>query len=172
MKDLIHIPEPRLLFKHNQAMEDPRDGLTLFGPLDEGKPYGVRAGIIGTKGGIHRFKKWATKIQYPISNSPPQYARPIFPGFEAVFRIPFNPDPAIELEVSEQTLAEAYLLDDRHQRVYKTVETYSTKIAKAINEEESDADIWFVVIPDEVYRYCRPKSYVEAELRITSSTKM
>jgi hypothetical protein len=27
MTDLIHIPEPRLLFRHNQAMEDPRDGL-------------------------------------------------------------------------------------------------------------------------------------------------
>jgi hypothetical protein len=29
MKDLIYIPEPRLLFRHGQAMEDPRDGLTL-----------------------------------------------------------------------------------------------------------------------------------------------
>ena len=30
MKDLIYIPEPRLLFRHDQAMEDPRDGLTLY----------------------------------------------------------------------------------------------------------------------------------------------
>jgi hypothetical protein len=38
MKDLIHIPEPRLLFRHNQATEDPRDGLfmpTLFLDIDE-----------------------------------------------------------------------------------------------------------------------------------------
>ena len=55
MKDLIHIPEPRLLFRHGQAMEDPRDGLTLFGPLDESKPYGIKAGVIGTETGIKCF---------------------------------------------------------------------------------------------------------------------
>ena len=55
MKDLIHIPEPRLLFRHDQTVEDPPDGLTLFGPLDESKPYGIRAGVIGTETGIKSF---------------------------------------------------------------------------------------------------------------------
>ena len=44
---LIRLEEPPLLFKYGQSVEDPRDGLTLFGPLDEGRPYGVRAGVIG-----------------------------------------------------------------------------------------------------------------------------
>jgi hypothetical protein len=57
MKDLIYIPEPRLLFRHGQAMEDPRDGLTLFGPLDESKPYGIKAGVIGTETGIKCFER-------------------------------------------------------------------------------------------------------------------
>lgn len=39
MRKLLKLDEPCLLFQHDQAMEDPRDGLTLFGPLDEGKPY-------------------------------------------------------------------------------------------------------------------------------------
>jgi hypothetical protein len=45
---LLKLPEPLLLFRHGQAMEDPRDGLTLFGPLDFAAPLGVRAGLVGT----------------------------------------------------------------------------------------------------------------------------
>lgn len=41
MEELIKLTEPPLLFGHGQAMEDPRDGLSLFGPLDEGKTYGI-----------------------------------------------------------------------------------------------------------------------------------
>lgn len=57
MNELIHIAEPLLLFRHKQATEDPRDGLTLFGPLDEGKPYGIKAGVIGTEAGIEYFER-------------------------------------------------------------------------------------------------------------------
>lgn len=35
MKQLVKLPEPALLFGYNQSMEDPRDGLTLFGPLEQ-----------------------------------------------------------------------------------------------------------------------------------------
>ena len=43
MPDLVYLQEPMLLFGYDQPIEDPRDGLSLFGPLDAGKPYGVRA---------------------------------------------------------------------------------------------------------------------------------
>jgi hypothetical protein len=33
---LIYITEPRLRFGYGQALEDPRDGLSLFGPFDHG----------------------------------------------------------------------------------------------------------------------------------------
>jgi len=54
-RKLIYLPEPLLLFRHGQAMEDPRDGLTLFGPLDIASPLGVRAGVVGTEDGITAF---------------------------------------------------------------------------------------------------------------------
>jgi hypothetical protein len=44
MPDLIHLPEPRLLFGYNQSLEDPRDGLTLLGPHDPAQNYGVQYG--------------------------------------------------------------------------------------------------------------------------------
>ena len=71
MNELIHIPEPLLLFGHKQATEDPRDGLTLFGPLDEGKPYGIKAGGIGTKSGIEYFERWVEWVQRPVFTRPP-----------------------------------------------------------------------------------------------------
>lgn len=153
-------------------MEDPRDGLTLFGPLDEGKPYGIRAGVLGTKDGIRRFNNWVARIQEPIANDPPDIARPPFPGFEAAFNIPWNPRAVLEIEISSEDLYRCLHLGDKYQRVFKTVELYSSKILEAVREEESAVDIWFVVVPDDVYKYCRPKSYVEAALRVQVETEM
>ena len=86
---LIHFPEPTLLFRHNQSVEDPRDGLSLFGPLDKGSPYGIRAGVIGTKDGLRRFRDWAVKIQGAVIQPDPdelfQLSHPPYPGFEAAF---------------------------------------------------------------------------------------
>jgi hypothetical protein len=153
-------------------MEDPKDGLMLFGPLDEGMPYGIRAGVIGTKDGIRRFRRWLERIQKPIFDEPRHPARPPFPGFEAVFRIPWNPQPTIEIEVPETDLSGTLRLDDRHQRVYKTVEVYSSRIIEAIQQEETQVDVWFVIIPDDVHKYCRPQSRVEPELQIEAASKM
>lgn len=172
MRNLVHIEEPTLLFRHNQSFEDPRDGLTLFGPLDQGKPYGIQAGVIGTPDGIRRFRNWVGKIQRPILNDPPQIARPPFPGFEAAFRLPWSSQPIIEIEVPKDELELAVHLDDRHQRVYKTVEAYSQRIILAARQEEARVDIWFVIIPDDVYKYCRPKSYVEPALQVQAQSKM
>src|SRR5258708_6995714 len=72
MNRLIKLSEPSLLFGYGQSMEDPRDGLTLFGPLDEGKPYGIRPGVIGTKSGRERFARWVEKIRGPVMQTPIQ----------------------------------------------------------------------------------------------------
>ena len=63
IRNLVYLPEPRLLFRYGQAMEDPRDGLTLFGPLDEISPYGIRAAVVGTPAGIRKYKSWVQWIQ-------------------------------------------------------------------------------------------------------------
>ena len=60
MRKLIRIAEPLLLFRHGQAMEDPRDGLTLFGPHDKGSLFGIRTRAIGTQAGIDKFNVWTS----------------------------------------------------------------------------------------------------------------
>ncbi|MGH9893532.1 MAG: hypothetical protein ACREA0_16400, partial [bacterium] len=56
-------------------------------------------------------------------------------------------------------------LEDRHLRVHRTVTVYADRISSARRQQELTPDLWFVVIPDDVYKYCRPESRVPVELR-------
>jgi hypothetical protein len=59
----------------------------------------------------------------------------------------------------------ALLIRDGHLRVYQTVGVYADRILDALNREEVGVDVWFVVIPDNVHKYCRPKSRVPSQLQ-------
>lgn len=174
MSDLKKLAEPKLLFGHNQAMEDPRDGLTLFNPLDEGKVYGLRAGVIGTTEGIRRYNSWVKRIQLPIIDTDKfgnsLIHRPYFPGFEAAFRIPWQ-SRALEVVIPDGELEKYLYLDDRYNRVYKTVSVYTERILNSTRQEEAPVDIWFVIIPEAVWQKCRPRSVVEAALKIEEKEK-
>lgn len=161
MRKLIRIPEPCLLFDHDQATEDPRDGLTLFGPLDKGKPYGVKAGVIGTKAGIALFERWVEWVQHPVLTVPPVLGRPPFPGFETVFRTPWNPRPVLAIEVGDEEIDRSLYLDEPHERVYGTVTVFAERLLRAKREEEEKPELWFVVVPGRVWKYCRPNSVIE-----------
>ncbi|MFN3165775.1 MAG: hypothetical protein ACE37H_01790 [Phycisphaeraceae bacterium] len=163
----IVLKEPHLLFHYEQATEDPRDGLTLFGPLEKGKPYGIRFGVVGTADGVKYFREWVTRIQTPVGD-PDEIARPVFPGFEAAFGIPWKPNPQHEVLIDEAELHRRLNFGDRHHRVYKAVDLYEEAILKIHTTEESPVDLWFVVVPDDVHRLCRPQSTVDAESRIDS----
>lgn len=162
------IDEPRLLFNYEQATEDPRDGLTLFGPLERGKPYGIRFAVVGTPGGIQRFRGWVERLQLPIGD-PADRGRPPFPGFEAAFGIPWRPEPQFELAIDEQELHRRINFEDKHHRVYSAVDLYEEAILKTVSAEETPVDVWFVVVPDEVYRNCRPQSAVSKVDRVHST---
>ncbi|MCF7634655.1 MAG: hypothetical protein LLF82_000119 [Dehalococcoides mccartyi] len=169
---LLRIEEPKLLFGHRQSVEDPRDGLTLFGPLDAGKPFGIRAGVIGTRDGLRRFKNWVKQIQVPSTGKLSSPARPVYPGFEAAFGIPWVPEPATEIEIPGDELYQAIHLDDQHLRVYKTVDLYASRIVDSLKKDDVAVDVWFIVIPDDVYKYGRPMSMVESDKRIKAVNRL
>jgi len=172
MMQLLHISEPRLLFDHGQTMEDPRDGITLFGPLDQEKVIGIRAGVIGTAAGIERFTRWVRTIQAPVVPGANPNARPLFPGFEAAFRVPWNPQPVLTRTIDEAELNNRLHVADKYQRVYQTVDLFAEAIIAAAKTEEMAPDVWVVVVPDDVYRYCRPQSNVEVALQVKPATKL
>lgn len=186
MNTLTRFDEPTLSFGYGEATEDPRDGLTLFGPLDEGKPYGVRAGAVGSSAAIERLARWIHTIQRPVVSAKVtqweaeskwdhveawERARPPFPGFEATFGIPWSSAPLVTCEVPDDELRSALFINDPAQRVYKTVEVYSRRIIDALREEEVRPDVWYVVIPEDIYRYCRPQSRIASGLAIETKSE-
>ena len=152
MKELIYIPEPNMLFANGQKCADARDGLALFGPLS--KIYGIKSGVVGTKNGLSVFKNYINHIQKPIYNTN-NITRPMFPGFEAVFGCKWDADHVVFKEVTNEEIGKHLYTDSAHKRTYDLVSLFINKIIAANKNEDEKVDIWFVIVPDEIYQYCQ-----------------
>ena len=91
---------------------------------------------------------------------PRQQAPPRGLAGEAAFQVPWNPEPALELNVDLAEINRRVHIDDPHQRVYQTVDLFANAIIEAIRTEDVKPEMWFVIIPDEIHKCCRPKSIV------------
>ena len=89
-------------------------------------------------------------MQRPVRLQNPVLARPHFPGFRDSLSHSLGRAPALAIEIDENELKAKCGLDDKHQRVFQTVELFSKAIIDALRNEESKPDVWFVVIPDYV----------------------
>lgn len=168
---LQHIKEPRLGFRYGQEMEHPKDGLFLFGPWDDrANPAEMRIGVIGTPNGLNCFREWVESIRRyipPKNPNEPHHAG--WPGFQAVFDAQWPENPLVELTVLADDVRTSIRLTDRHEAIYKTVDLFEDPIRRHLRQEEAPPTMWFVIIPEEVYRYGRPKSVVPKEERITGN---
>lgn len=160
---LLHIPEPRLIFGFGQKLVDPRDGITLFGPFTRDKLAGqLNVGIIGPREQRKALKNYLEKIHKPVHSETQEIARPFFPGFEAAFGVCINFNNIPELDVPMEEIAKYLLYTDGHQRVHNLCNLYSGRLTKYVKEEEMPVNVWFVVIPDDIYLYGRPKSKIQS----------
>lgn len=169
MSRLIHLDEPTLKFACGQDLAHPKDGLTLFGPYTQ-TPGSLRYGVIGTPDGIELFNRWMERIGKYI----PAYkgakfrtkrdaehnklAHQYFPGFQSAFRIIWNAQPEIVCEVPNDALANALKFHERHTRVANVVKVYAKRLTKQNYQSDKKPDLWFVIVPKEVFLYCRPRS--------------
>jgi hypothetical protein len=168
------LPEPKLEFGFGQRQEDPRNGLFLFGPIsDRRKPSGIRAGVIGTPKGVTNFKKWLSDanrfIPAASDKSLHQFA---FPGFEATFRTKWPSEPVVEIALSATEIGNNIRQSDRHKAIYDTVSLFEAPIREKLREDDVQVDVWFVVIPDEVWRLGRPLSRLTSSEAIYSAGAM
>jgi len=154
------------MFGFGQKLEDPRDGLTLFGPIENNKPYGIMNGVVGTKQGLAKFKAYVDSIAKPIFNAN-SISRPFFPGFDTVFRTKWSSEKIVFNEIKNSEIEKYLYIEDTHTRTYGLVSLFAEKIIKTVEDEDAKADVWFVIIPDEIYQYCRPKSSLPRELVVT-----
>lgn len=158
---LIHIEEPMLTFGYNQKIEDPRDGLTLFGPFTNKSHFGqIRIGIIGVKKQRDAVKKYINELHKPIINIENDIARPYFPGLESTFGIEINTEHIQEININEQEIDKYLHYSDGHQRVFNLTNLYAERLNKYLNEEHVPVSVWFVAISDEIYQYGKNKSSI------------
>lgn len=164
MPKLKHIREPFLLFNYNQKVIDPRDGLSIFGPFNKNKINNFSIGIIGTPNGLKRMKNWINIFMKPIFPIKKDVAKPLYPGFESIFGVSINDNSTIEIEVDEKKLKKYYRYSDKHVRVASMVDLYVDSLVDYKHDDDRPPiNLWFVVIPDDVYLYGRIKSKSAAD---------
>lgn len=167
-EQLQFLSEPLLRFGYNQCLYDPKDGLFLFGPLiDERKPVQIRVGVVGTAEGIARYRGWVQSISGylpPLKPDSPHHLG--FPGFEAVFKTSWPTTPVVEIPVSASEISRLIRLSDRHLAIYETVSLFADPIRRKLREDDVQVDVWFVVVPEEIYLLGRPKSQVRRNERV------
>jgi len=157
-RQLLPFAEPRLRFAYGQALADPKDGLVLFGPPEE--VMGTQYGVIGTPEGIEQFKAWAARLGGAIDADPTVSSSVMFPGFETVFRTQWNATPRVALEIDPSELDRTIRNTDPYQRVFDTVDLFADPIRRWVDEEDAKVALWFIVVPEELWQLCRPKSTI------------
>lgn len=158
-----HIPEPLLQFAHGQQLESPKDGLFLFGPVeDSGGRSQVRIGVIGTDVGVGLSRQWLSRLAGWIPGKTKDDGEPIlwspaWPGFETCFGVALPSAGMAELTLDSATIEAAIKKQNRSDAVRSAVRIFADAIRRYVRAEERHPDVWLVVVPDVVYRYGRPQ---------------
>jgi|ERR1700680_1498806 len=147
----------------------------LYGPVDQTRSVpSIRYGVIGTEQGVRRFRQWSERIRGlvdiprpgPRSRAvEPQHV--LFPGFAAAFHADLPQDPACVIcDISSLDIDHSLRLENRHEAVHETVDLFVSRLIAENNRMESPPALWFVVVPEIVYRLGRPRSVVRKADRI------
>ncbi|NPV76634.1 MAG: hypothetical protein HPY59_09710 [Anaerolineae bacterium] len=160
----IVLNEPELEFRYGQRACDPRDGLALFGPYDAdlpSRPTTVNYLLLGTDEGIAKFQEWSQLIAQPCFDTPKGNQRlwAPYPGFSAAFCTSWMTDPVWSYEINRQKLSEASKHRDGYERAYKVVNLFLDGLRQSVDRDER-IGVAICVVPDYVWKNCRPKSTV------------
>jgi hypothetical protein len=160
----IELNEPELEFRYGQRACDPRDGLALFGPYDAdlpSRPTTVNYILLGTDEGITKFQLWSRLIDQPCFDAPKGNQRlwAPYPGFTAAFCTPWMTAPSWFYKIDHQKLLAASQHRDSYRRAYKVVNLYLEGLRLASDRDEK-IGLVICVVPDIVWRNCRPESVV------------
>ena len=164
--EIVHIDEPALAFGYGQCSDYPRDGLFLYGPNTEAvRSKEISLGVVGTKEGLSRFRNWAVRLGGMVT-VPPAGEREKenrlhlsdFPGLEEAFKLVISPGEFVERQVNFAQLENATKILNQHEAVRAAVDLYVAEIEYHAKNEEQAVDIWVIVLPELIFKRCRPLS--------------
>lgn len=162
--DVVILEEPEIEFRYGQKLKDPHDGLVLFGPFGAdtpSAPNNLAIGVIGTDEGIEKYLKWVSLIQGPIY-TPESFDKrlwPTYPGFGAAFFCVWPEKGGWHYKLDYQSLTEAAKNKDAYKRASNVVEHFTKGIREA-HERDEHFNVLICIVPDLVWKNCRPESVV------------
>jgi hypothetical protein len=175
MKNAMLLEEPRLEFRYGEFLEDPHDGLSLFGPYGmkvSVHPKNLSVGVIGTQQGIAAFNQWCKVVRGPIYPGEDRDLGlwPVFPGFEAAFCSELPREAVWSRELNAEKLKEESIQKDPNKRAAGMVQQYLDVIQTSKKKDEAFSTL-VCVVPDFVWKNCRPESYVPGATGVGVSSK-
>jgi len=173
--NLTVFPEPPIEFRYGQRLEDPHDGLSLFGPYDTdapSHPRNITYGVIGTEEGIAAFERWSQKINGPIlpEEGLDKTLWPPFPGFDAAFASKWPEKPARRFVIDRDEVSKASCHRDPNTRASEVVDKYLEGMS-ILRKHDEIFGVIVCIVPDEVWKNCRPKSRVKSAMGFSPSKK-
>ena len=170
MNKVAVFDEPALEFAGGGTLEHPRDGLTLFGPMDsKAGALKLSYAIIGTQSGVAAFRDFTRALARPIFTEDhlSEILWPHFPGFEEAFSAEFPAEPAWAEELDTLELKNAATERDDHKRIFGVTSLFLDRMTAA-KFPGKRPNFFVVVVPDFVFTNCRAVSRFDAA-RLTLS---
>jgi hypothetical protein len=176
---IIILDEPEIEFRYGQKLLDPHAGLALFCPYGadlESHPKNISYGVVATPEGFQAFQSFAKAIADPvvsISYGDPNKERkskllwPPFPGFEAAYASNLTIKPAWSREIDRDAVLAANQVTDSHERAFQVSNFFMEALRVADGRDETFGVI-ICVIPDDVWKNCRPKLQLKDQARSKS----
>ncbi|MFO1152997.1 MAG: hypothetical protein U1E42_04900 [Rhodospirillales bacterium] len=94
----------------------------------------------------------------------------MWPGFQAVFGVPWPAKPFVTCLIGGDELSRRIRIADRHEAIFQAVGVYADALRKFLREEEARPQLWFAIVPEETFRFGRPKSFVPRDQRESSTS--
>jgi len=160
------LPEPELEFALEQRYKHPAIGLELFGPFESTgieKPKRIEYALLGSKNGIASFEAFAARINSFIGSPEGKSSAlwPEFPGVEEALQATLPLITPFKQEIPPSAIERAAAQADDHERVYQVTNLYLEAL-KALAKKDSKIDVAICIVPEIVYKNCRPLSHVSA----------
>lgn len=162
-----HIEEPKLVFAGYRRTEDPKTGITLFGPrqLDKLSRQTIRIGIIGTGDTIQLLQNWLATAECRITAGRNKVGKaydsvlaPDFPGFsiESPFRCALECDDRLCETLPQRDVERAIEGATFSSRIRGVVELVAARL-EALAEREPSPDVAICAMPEMVDLACGPQ---------------
>lgn len=162
---LSFLKEPLIEFHYGQKLEDPHNGLSLFGPYDAdlpSHPRNITYGLIGTENGISLLEEWSSEIMNKpvMGDTENKKLWPPFPDFNVAFDSRWPGKPAWQFQLDREELIRISHHRDPYHRAFEVVCKYLEGF-DVLRKRDEAFSVIICVVPDEIWKYCRPKSRVD-----------